>query len=93
MKTFNLKEAAEFLKMHPETVRYRTKAGDLPGAKPGKNWVFLEEDLVEWIRNQYVTQERQIEKIVPFGGTGSRRRTAKEYADLLKPTTKGKRKK
>lgn len=36
MKTFDLDEAAQFLKMHPEEVRRRAKAGIIPGAKVGK---------------------------------------------------------
>jgi len=31
MKTLNLDEAAQFLKLHPEEVRRRAKAGIIPG--------------------------------------------------------------
>jgi hypothetical protein len=50
MKTLDLKEAAAFLKMHPEEVRRRARLGQLPGAKVGKRWVFLEDDLVAYVR-------------------------------------------
>ncbi len=50
MKTLDLQEAAAFLRMNPETLRQKTKAGIIPGAKPGKCWVFLEDDLAEYIR-------------------------------------------
>ena len=53
MKTLNLIEASAFLKMHAEEVRQRAKAGKLPGAKLGKRWVFLEDDLVEYLRSFY----------------------------------------
>ena len=53
MKTLSLAEAAEFLKMHVEEVRRRAKAGKIPGAKPGKSWVFILEDLAEYIRSHY----------------------------------------
>jgi hypothetical protein len=37
MNTLDLKQAAVFLRMHPEEVRRRVKLGLLPGAKPGKS--------------------------------------------------------
>ena len=48
--SLTLKEAAEFLKLHPNTVQERAKRGMIPGAaKPGKRWVFLEDGLREYI--------------------------------------------
>ena len=44
MHTLDLKQAAEFLKMHPVTLQCKAKAGEIPGAKPGKSWVFIDED-------------------------------------------------
>jgi len=55
MKTLNLQEAAAFLQMNPEALRQKAKAGDIPGAKPGTCWVFLAEDLVEYLRSLYPT--------------------------------------
>ena len=46
MNTLDLKRAAEFLKMRPEEVRRRARMGLLPGAKAGKRWVFIDDDLV-----------------------------------------------
>ena len=43
--------AAEFLGMSPYTIREMARRGDLPGRKIGKEWRFLREALVEWIRN------------------------------------------
>ncbi|XYJ11993.1 helix-turn-helix domain-containing protein [Telluria sp. B2] len=54
MNTLDLKQAAAFLRMHPEEVRRRAKLGLLPGAKPGKSWVFIEDDLAAWLRGQYL---------------------------------------
>ena len=51
MKTLNLREAAAFLKMHPVTLQGKAKVGDIPGAKPGKSWVFIDEDLANYIRS------------------------------------------
>ena len=78
MKTLDLHQAAAFLHLHPDTLQRRAKAGDVPAAKPGKSWVFLEEDLVTYLR-QLQTQPRQTGKgetqcstnVVSFGGLTS----------------------
>jgi hypothetical protein len=54
MKTLNLIEAAQFLKMHPEEVRRRAKSGIIPGANLGKRWAFIEDDLADHIRARYM---------------------------------------
>ena len=53
MNTFDLKQAAPFLKMHPEEVRRRARLGLVPEAKPGKSSVLIEEDLAAPLRRQY----------------------------------------
>ncbi|WP_010597645.1 helix-turn-helix domain-containing protein [Rickettsiella massiliensis] len=53
MKTFNLEEAAKFLKMNPEGLRRLAATRKIPAAKPGRCWCFLEEDLVNYVRSLY----------------------------------------
>lgn len=57
MKTLNLEETARFLKVHIETVSRLAKTGQLPGAKIGRSWVFLEEDLIKYLREQVQVQQ------------------------------------
>ena len=57
MNTLNLEETARFLKVHTETISRLAKTGQLPGAKIGRAWVFLEEDLVEYLRDQIQAQQ------------------------------------
>lgn len=64
MHILDLKEAAHFLKMHPEEVRRRVKCGPLPGAKPGKVWIFIEDDLVAYVRARYASP-RQALQVTP----------------------------
>ncbi len=52
-ETLTLKEAARFLKLSPEALRRKAKAGVIPGAKPGKCWCFHEPDLVDYLRSRY----------------------------------------
>ena len=53
MRTLNLQQAAQFLKLHPVTVLERARAGIIPGAKVGKRWVFIDEDLAAYVRSKY----------------------------------------
>ena len=46
MPTLDLQEAARCLRIHPEELRQRAKKGAIPGAKVGRCWVFVEDDLV-----------------------------------------------
>ena len=63
MKTLTLKEAAGLLHINPEVLRQRTKAGIIPGSKPGRCWVFIEEDLINFIRSQYAVPAGQAEPV------------------------------
>jgi len=56
VRTFDLGEAADFLKVNPCTAQEMAASGELPGAKIGRAWVFLEEDLVDWLREQIKIQ-------------------------------------
>lgn len=53
MITLSLKEAAKFLLIHPVTLQEKARAGEIPGAKIGKCWVFLDVDLVQYLRSKY----------------------------------------
>ncbi len=96
MKTLDLQEAAAFLRMNPETLRRKTKARIIPGAKPGKSWVYVEEDLIDFIRSQYTVPAGQAVRVtrkevlpchstdaIKPGGSASPRRTVKEYEAAL----------
>src|SRR6266478_2812763 len=51
--SMSVEQAADFLKMHPATVLAKARVGELPGAKPGKRWVFLHDDLAAYVRSLY----------------------------------------
>jgi excisionase family DNA binding protein len=57
MNSLDLKSAANFLGLHPNTLQARAKAGEIPGAKIGKEWRFLDIDLAEYMRSQYPTNK------------------------------------
>ena len=105
MNTLTLAEAAGFLKMHPEEVRCRAKRGLIPASKPGRRWVFVDDDLAAFLRGQDPTQRQALRVTsekgsAPWasvneaksGGSTSRHRQASEYDDLLKLKTGARRK-
>jgi excisionase family DNA binding protein len=56
--TLTLEEAARLLQLHPTTLAAKARSGEIPGAKPGKRWVFVEVDLVEYVRSHYDAKTR-----------------------------------
>ena len=102
MKTLDLQQAATFLHMNPETLRERAKAGLVPAAKPGKCWVFVEDDLVAYLRSLYADSRQAVQVSdqqetltwhctdvtrVKSGGPVSLPPMDSEYAKLLELTT------
>lgn len=96
MRTLDLQEAAAFLRMSPAVLRVHAREGRLKAAKPGKRWVFLEEDLAAYLRQLYARRRQaplsgsnleeskwESSNAVMSGGLTSPRRTASEYASLL----------
>ncbi len=47
--TIGIEEAGKLLHCHPDTVRKMARAGEIPGAKIGRAWVFYTEQLLEWV--------------------------------------------
>ena len=105
VKTLDLHEAAAFLKLHAEELRRRAKAGQVRGAKVGRAWVFLEDDLVDYLRSLYprprqalrVTLGKEVEpchfaNAAASGGSTSTPPTGSEYANLLGLPTEPSRK-
>ncbi len=45
----NSREAAEFLRVSPETVIREARGGRLPGRRIGKEWRFSRNALLEWL--------------------------------------------
>ncbi|WP_059415529.1 helix-turn-helix domain-containing protein [Cupriavidus basilensis] len=69
MRTLDTNECAEFLKVCRETVLRLAQAGEIYGARIGHAWVFMEDDLVEYLRRESrrQTSERQTQSRVMTG--------------------------
>jgi hypothetical protein len=95
MQTLDLVNAAIFLKMNPEVLRRKAKAGGVPSRKTGKSWVFVQEHLADWISGRYQSDTQQTASIQCqstnakiFTGYSSQTQTANEYNALLGLKTK-----
>ncbi|HSO80806.1 MAG TPA: helix-turn-helix domain-containing protein [Chromatiaceae bacterium] len=101
METLDLIGAAHFLRMHPETLRRRACRREIPGARAGRAWVFLDLDLAEWLRAQYDHPARAATPqlgdaprcstaalTVVNGGRASPPLTARKYEEALGLKTK-----
>ena len=94
MNTLDLDEAAAFLKCSDDTVRELALAGELPAAKVGRRWVFVDVDLVEWLRTQYAKGKQPCHSTKSaISGISTSRIMGKELENLLKPQTSVKRSK
>jgi len=101
MKTIDLQQAAKLLHIHPVTLQDKAKRGEVPGAKIGKSWVFIDVDLYEYIRAKYIWRALQGDneedklchftnaKIPLIGGSNSPTMD-KRYSEALRLPTKGK---
>ncbi|MCX7124155.1 MAG: helix-turn-helix domain-containing protein, partial [Gammaproteobacteria bacterium] len=63
IRTLSLPEAAKFLGIHKETARRLVACREVPAAKVGRSWRFLEEDLVTYLRSLYSNNASQ--SVVP----------------------------
>lgn len=95
-KTLTLQQTAEFLNLNPETVRRHAIQGKIPAARFGRKWVFIQQDLAQFLRNQYSNPESVVQVVdnneeslcqstleTTSGGLSSFHQTEKEYNALL----------
>lgn len=50
VKTYDTKEAADFLKIHPDTLKERVREGRIVAYRRGRKLVFLESDLLTYLK-------------------------------------------
>lgn len=61
MKTYDLIECADLLKVDRNTIMKLAGMGELPGAKIGRAWVFLEDDVLTFLRKK--VQEQSLARL------------------------------
>lgn len=78
--SLDLDAAAEFVGLHPDTLRERAASGIIPGCKIGKEWRFLDVDLIGYMRGQY-RREPQCRSSSADASGGSTYGTAEDELD------------
>jgi excisionase family DNA binding protein len=74
-----------FLNVHPNTVRSQVRRGELPGAKIGGGWRFLEADLLAWVRLRYPARS----PAAPGADEGNRQWSPGGTQDLMLTGSRG----
>lgn len=91
MRTLDLNECADFLKIDRSTALKLAGDGLLPGAMFGRAWVFLEDDIVEYVRATAAEQMRArraaVEVDVLLGVTSTRRNRHRNPRPELPPVS------
>jgi excisionase family DNA binding protein len=84
-RTFDIDECADFLKVDRNTALKLAQQGDLPGARIGRAWVFLEDDIVEYLRVRVRQQmvARQNDNVIEKGFASSAGKTPPTPSPLL----------
>ncbi|MCL9854359.1 helix-turn-helix domain-containing protein [Ralstonia solanacearum] len=99
--TIDLDAAAKLLGAHPETVRLKAKAGELPGRKVGKRWMFSTIALERYLAGEWVprvVQGEQAKESEPCRSSNAKAATtgissctpleaARRYRAALEPAT------
>ena len=52
IRTLNIDEACQLLHTHKSTLYQKIASGEIPAARIGRSWIFVELDLVDYIRKQ-----------------------------------------
>lgn len=77
-KLLSVKEVAEWFGVNPMTIYRKVKKGEIPAIKFGKNWLFPEDKLMEWLNAQLGNKETKAEKI-----TTDLSNLSSKFAELL----------
>src|ERR1700730_7041197 len=82
--TIGLDEAARFLHMAASTLRKRAAAGKLNAYKPGKTWVFLQDELLNYLKSTKAPCPSIVAPTPRIGGPDSNSRAAKSASRLAR---------
>ncbi len=100
-RVLTLPEAAQLLHSHEDTVTEAIRTRGLPAAKVGRCWLFIDDDLIAWLRDQYsqpkptagddTTCGSTDEARGASGGLTSPSRAARDLFAALAPQTRQRR--
>jgi excisionase family DNA binding protein len=82
--TIGLEDAARFLRMAPSTLRKRAAAGKLSAYKPGKTWVFLQDELLHYLKSTKSVCPSIAAQTLRIGGPDSNSTAARSASRLAR---------
>lgn len=82
--TIGLEDAARFLHMAPSTLRKRAAAGKLNAYKPGKTWVFLQDELLSYLKSSKAACPSTAAPTPRIGGPDSNSTAARSASRLAR---------
>ncbi|MBY0469141.1 MAG: helix-turn-helix domain-containing protein [Burkholderiaceae bacterium] len=83
MPTLSLEEAAAMLKTTPETVSDCIHHRGLRAARIGRAYVLVQDDVIDWLRTQYITPEQRPCASTPAAPAASYGLTSPSMASAL----------
>ena len=63
-KFIDLKTAAKLLQLHPDTLKKKTRDGEIPGRKIGRQWRFRVSELDAWARSALALPQPQSRRVI-----------------------------
>jgi len=51
IKAFTVEEIAEYLRLHPYTIRRLARSGKIPAFRAGGQWRFRKDDIDQWSKS------------------------------------------
>ena len=57
-----IEEAANYLRMHSQTLREKVAKGEIPGKKIANKWVFSKRELLEWVEKKDGDEDAKLDR-------------------------------
>src|SRR5438552_1672317 len=85
--TLDLRSAAALLHQHEHTVEAWARKRKIPAHRVGRRWLFVSEELIDWIREQPGGLECRSTGAAASGGACSPQKATQRLRSLLAPAT------
>jgi len=59
----DLVTAAELLQIHPDTLKKKTRGGEIPGRKIGRRWKYRVSELDAWAKSTLISRQPQSRRV------------------------------
>ena len=59
----DLATAAELLQIHPDTLKKKTRVGQIPGRKIGRSWKYRVSELDAWAKSTLISRQPQSRRV------------------------------